>query len=488
MTPSDLLTVLPHIIVAVTAVCVMLAVAIHRSYPFTAVLTLLGLFGALAVTVRPYARGADQVTALLTMDTYARFYVGLILAAGIVVAILSYRYVAEHSAVHEEYYIVMLVALLGCMVLASSSHFASTFLGLELLSVSLYVLIAYPRSQAERIEAGIKYLVLAAVSVSFLLFGMALVYAASGTMEFGRIVRGLETSDSPARLLFLAGVILMTVGFGFKLALVPFHLWAPDVYQGAPTPVTAFIATASKGAVFAAMLRFFTAINIQDWKAVFSFFAVIAVVTMFVGNLLALRQDNIKRLLGYSSIAHIGYVLVAFLAGGALGVTAVTFYFLAYFATMLGVFGVLTVLSDGAEDLQRLDACRGLVFHHPYLGTVLTLMLLSLAGIPLTAGFIGKFYVLGAGVRQELHVLVVALVVNSAIGLYYYLRIIVTVFTGPSVESHVASVSDASDLSNRSCSFAVGAALGILVLALLWIGAYPTTFMTLVDSAASSLK
>ncbi len=479
MTPSDLLILLPYLLVAAAAVCAMLAIAIHRDDRISAGLTLSGLLAGLTATVLAFNRPASQVTPLLTVDTFARFYIALILAAGIVIAILSYRYIGERSSVGDEYYVVLLVAVLGCMVLASSSHFVSALLGLELLSVSLYVMIAYVRSEAERIEASLKYLILAAVSVSFLLFGMAMVYTASGTMDFSRILEGLQTAERPAEHLFLAGIALMTVGFGFKLGLVPFHLWVPDVYQGAPTPVSAFIATASKGAVFALMTRFFLAIEMWKWEPVFLLFATIAVATMFAGNLLALKQDNLKRLLGYSSIAHMGYVLVAFLAGSPLGVTAVTFYFLAYFTTVLGVFGVLIVLSERGEDFQHLDMCRSLGFRHPYLGTILTVMLFSLAGIPLTAGFIGKFYVLGAGVRQELVWLVIVMVVNSAISVFYYLRVVLTLFANPTEKGSSTPVPS---------GFAAGTTLGFLALLLFWIGTYPTPFIALVESATGSLN
>jgi NADH-quinone oxidoreductase subunit N len=488
MTSGNLLTLLPHVVVAVTIVITMLTIAFYRSHRLTAGLTLSGLVSGIAVIVISFGRGVDQATPLVVMDAYARFYIGLMLAAGIVITSLSYGYMRERPIVREEYYVVLLVALLGCMVLASSSHFASMLLGLELLSVSLYVLIGYPTSQADRIEAGIKYLVPAAISLSFLLLGMALVYMMAGTMEFRGIRHGLEARNSSGGLLFLAGVALMTVGLGFKLALVPFHLWAADVYQGAPTPVAALIATASKGAVFAVMMRFFTAINMQEWKPVFPTFAAIAMATMFTGNLLALRQNNLKRLLGYSSIAHMGYVLVAFLAGGPSSVTAVTFYFLAYFTTVLGVFGILVVLSDPAEDFQQLESCRGLAFRRPYLAGILTVMLFSLAGIPLTAGFMGKFYVLGAGIGRQLYLLTIALVVNSAIGLFSYLRVIVALFADPSPEDPAVPMPLELRHVPPTCPLLARVTLGILTLLLFWIGVYPTAFAVLVDRAASSLK
>jgi len=477
MTSADILALLPYILIATTVIIAMLMVAIRRCYPLTAGLTLLGLLGALVVTIIPLDR-ATEVTSLLVVDAYARCYIGLILVTGIVIAIFSYRYVTRHSAVSDEYYLVLLIAILGCMVLVSSSHFASVFLGLELLSVSLYVLIAYPRSEAQRLEAGIKYLIPAAISASFLLFGMALVYAASGTMTFGQISSASSATENSSRLLFLTGLGLMTVGFGFKLGLAPFHLWVADVYQGAPTPVSAFIATASKGAIFAVMMRLFTTIGLESWRSVFWTFSLIAVTTMFVGNLLALRQDNLKRLLGYSSIAHMGYVLVAFLATGTWGTAAMIFYFLAYFTTVLCAFGVLIVLSGRTDDFQDLQACHGLAFRRPYLAAILTFALLSLAGIPLTAGFLGKFYVLGAGIREDRLWLVIAMVLNSAISLFYYLRVVLTLFAEPS--EHTSNVTAPS-------MPAVRVMLGGLTFLLFWIGIYPAIFLGLVESVASSL-
>jgi NADH-quinone oxidoreductase subunit N len=487
MTASDLLTLLPHIIVAAGVVCTMLTVAIYRSHRLTAALTALSLAVGLAVLPFWSHGRSDQVTSLIVMDAYAHFYIALILAVGLVVVILSYGYMKERSDAVEESYIVLLVATLGCMVLISSTHFISLLLGLELLSVSLYVLIGYFGSQPNGIEAGLKYLVTAATSVAFLLFGMALVYAASGTMEFAGISAGLAAHGRAGQGLFLAGAALMVVGFGFKLALAPFHLWAPDVYQGAPTPVTAFIATASKGAVFAAMMRFFIAVRMQEFRPIFLAFGAIALVTMFAGNLLALMQDNLKRLLAYSSIAHLGYLLLAFLAGGASGLAAVMFYLPVYFAAVLGAFGVLTVLSSLEEDFQRIEDCRGLASRHPYLAAMFTVMLFSLVGIPLTAGFIGKFYVLVAGVGQGLWILVVSLVLNSAISLFYYLRIIIA-FYSPAAGGpwEMPSAGEAGFRAQRVSALA-GATFGVLTASVLWMGVYPVPLIHLIRHVTEGL-
>src|SRR3546814_660613 len=301
-------------------------------------------------------------------------------------------------------------------------------------------------------EAGIKYLIMAAFSSAFLLFGMALIYARTGSMSFSGIGEALANSGRITPLL-LAGFGMMIVGIGFKLAVVPFHMWTADVYEGAPAPVTAFIATVSKGGMVILLLRFFTEANAFRYPTLMVIFTVIAIISMFAGNLLALLQQNVKRLLAYSSIAHLGYLLVAFIAAGAgsvpatgatdggtgtaqasgtmaaqTGMEAVIFYLVAYFITTLGAFGVLTVLSDPVRDAEQLDDYRGLMWQRPRLALVFTAMLISLAGIPLTAGFIGKFYVAAAGIHAGLWLLVILLVVNSVIGLFYYLRLIVIMF------------------------------------------------------------
>jgi NADH-quinone oxidoreductase subunit N len=277
----------------------------------------------------------------------------------------------------------------------------------------------------------------------------------------------------------LTGFAMILVGIAFKLALAPFHLWTPDVYQGAPAPVTAFIATVSKGAVFALLLRCFDPVAQGPNDGVRLLFGVLAVASMFTGNLLALLQDNVKRILACSSIAHMGYLLVAFLAGGPLAAEAVTFYLIAYFITTLGAFGVVTVLSAPGRDADRMEDYRGLFRRHPWTAAVLTVMLLSLAGIPLTAGFVGKFYVLYAGVSSSLWLLVLLLVVNSAIGLFYYLRIVVTICRRPEPEPSAAASATVLPPPER-VPLMGRAALSALTVLLVALGVYPGPVIDLI--------
>lgn len=469
MNAGEIIALLPFIIVAAASVVVMLAIAIYRSHRLTVLLTLAGLALAAASLPAVSIGGPLSVTGLIVMDAYALYFLGLLFLAGFAVAVLSYAYLEMQIGDREEFYLLLLLATLGASVLAASAHFASFFLGMEILSVSLYALAAYQRHNDRSIEAGVKYLILAAVSSAFILFGMALVYAETGSLEFGQIASRAASSGVRA-LPFSTGLLLIVVGLGFKLAIVPFHLWTPDVYEGAPAPVTAFIATVSKGGVFALVMRFFLHIDLESNQALFVIFSIIAVASMFSGNLLALLQTNVKRILAYSSIAHLGYLLVALLASGPVKVSAAIFYLTAYFVTTLGAFGVVTVLSNRDRDADRLEEYSGLAWRKPWLAGVFTAMLLSLAGIPLTAGFIAKFYLVAAGVGSALWLLVVALVVSSAIGLFYYLRIVQTLYREPEKET-----------PERPIPASGGAVLACLSVALVWFGVFPGPVLALIE-------
>ncbi len=484
MTGADVLDLLPLIILAGGTILGMLGIAVYRSHVLTLVVTLGTLIGAFVTLRFPIHSPDEYITPLIRFDGYAIFFLGLLFLTAIAVAVMSYGYMRGRAVVCEELYVLLLIAMLGCSVLVSSTHFASFFLGLEVLSVSLYALTAYLRSRPTDIEAGLKYLIPAATSSSFLLFGMALVYAHTGTMELSGLARFAAGAWQKNDLVALAGMGMILIGIGFKLALVPFHFWAADVYEGAPAPVTALIATASKGAVFALLLRYFSAMSIQVREPFFVIFTALAIASMFLGNYLALFQNNLKRLLAYSSIAHMGYLLVAFLAGGPLAVTAVTFYLLAYFITTLGAFGVITALSNKDTDLGHLAGYRGLVFRHPVLGTVLAVMMFSLAGIPLTAGFLAKFYVLFAGVGSALWLLVLVLIANSVVGLFYYLRVIITIYQ-PIQPTQEEPRTGHQYSPAPSASIIGGILLVVLTACLIWIGVYPGPVIHWIDALLS---
>jgi NADH-quinone oxidoreductase subunit N len=481
MSMPDLFVLLPLIVIAGTALTVMLVITLHRNHRITLIVTLTGLALSIALLPVVSARIPRQVTPLLIIDHFSLFYMGLIFSACLVVATFSLGYLERREGLHEEFSLLLLLATLGSAVLVASSHFVSFFLGLEILSISLYALIAYLPHDERGIEAGIKYLILAGLSAAFLLFGMALIYAELGTMELGQIV-SRSAAASTHNLFLLAGLGMVVAGIGFKLAVVPFHLWTPDVYEGAPAPVTAFVATVSKGSLFGLLLRYFTQIDLHTYSSLFLLFTLIALSSMFVGNLLALMQNNIKRVLAYSSIAHLGYLLVAFLASGPMRITAVTYYLAAYFVTTLGAFGVITVLSGRGREADSMDDYQGLSYRRPWLAGVFTVMLFSLAGIPLTAGFVGKFYILTAGVGSALWLLVMMLVINSAIGLFYYLRIIAALYLPSQGREHKKVQGPEPRLSRAG-----GIILALLTLLLLWMGMYPAPFIEVIEKTAVRL-
>lgn len=469
ITIADIYLLLPLITIGVAAIIVMLSIAVKRNYLFVNCVTLIALTVAFLSTILMSA-GNNEVGVLFVLDGFGRFFMALILAAGFVITLISYSYLKEKETTREEYFILLLIAMLGSISMVISNHFISFFLSLELLSISLYALIAYLKKQETAIEAGIKYLVLAAVSTAFLLFGVALIYAHTGRLDFNFASMDLaaaQTSD----LLFLAGLALVIVGVGFKLGIVPFHLWAPDVYAGSPPPVAAFISTVSKGSIVAFLFRLF--FEMEEFKnhSVFIAFSVIAIASMFIGNWLALREQNVKKILAYSSIAHLGYVLVAFLSASALGKQAAAFYLTSYFIIMIGSFGAIAVLSRKENGADTVEDYKGLYQQKPWFAVYFTVMLLALAGVPLTSGFIADFYLLQAGAGSEIWLLMFCLVVSAVIGLFYYLRVVIALF---SKKENIIPFYE-------RLSPPTWIALALLLSLLVWIGVYPSTLLHIVE-------
>lgn len=498
MSKIELIALLPIIVIAASAVVVMLLAALKPKPVVLNGMTVVGLLLTLAALLMADEGAPVQVTPLLIIDRFALFYSGLMVLVGLIVTLLSGRYLmSAGQAVKQpegqahltaEYYILLLTAVLGAMVLVASRHFASLFLGLELLGVSLYVLVAYlapfGAARSSSLEAGMKYLILSGVASALLLFGIALLYAEFGTLEYTQLGELWRETDTHNTAIVTVGLALLLSGVCFKLSLVPFHMWTPDVYEGAPATVAALVATISKGAIFALLLRLFADTTAFTNTAVIMALTIIAVASMLGGNLLALLQGNVKRMLAYSSIAHIGYLLVVLLAGAtaqtSIGLVreGVGFYLVAYFVMTLGAFGVVAVLSAAGEgrDRDQLEQYRGLFWRAPGLAFILTAMLLSLAGIPLTVGFIGKFYVVAVGVQAMMWVLLSALVLGSVIGLYYYLRLVVVMFVrNESVEDESAGVLRIAPGDRL--------VLAVLVVLLVWLGVYPDPIIALIQSA-----
>ena len=460
MTEQDFLCLTPFLIIAIAPVMIMIVISILRNYNVVygfSVLSLLAAFGSIFFILPSVPHTIEP---LFIIDKFSLFFVGIIIISALLVTLVSYDYIKRIEGVREEYYIVLFTSTLGAVLLTVANHFILFWLGIETLSISLYILIAFQRSKSNSIEAGIKYLILASVSSAFLLFGMALIYTAFGTMQFCAMLAALGTGNKLSPLI-LSGFGMMMVGIGFKLALVPFHMWTPDVYQGAPAPVSAYIATVSKGAVMAVLIRFFFTMKGFDNQYLFVAISGIAILSMFVGNILAIGQKSLKRLLGYSSIANMGYLIIILLTGSNKGIQGSVFYVIAYFITTIGAFGVISLLSTMEYEADKMEDFKGLFWKRPGIAIVFTLALLSLAGIPLTAGFIAKFYIILEGMKAGLMILVISLIINSVIGLYYYLRIITTLF------------STAGETKLPDLSLSGNISLAIIASGILILGIYP---------------
>ncbi|MES4613675.1 NADH-quinone oxidoreductase subunit NuoN [Ewingella sp. CoE-038-23] len=479
-TLQNLIALLPLMIVGLTVVVVMLSIAWRRDHFLNATLTVIGLNVALLSLYYVGQVGPQDVTPLLRVDGYSMFYIGLVLLASLATSTFAYPWLAGYPDNREEFYLLVLIAALGGILLACSNHLASMFLGIELISLPLFGLIGYAYRQKRSLEASIKYMLLSAGASSFLLFGMALIYAQSGDLSFVALGKNLADGVMLHQPLLLAGLGMMIVGLGFKLSLVPFHLWTPDVYQGAPAPVSTFLATASKIAIFAVVMRLFLYAPVADSEAIRVVLGIIAFCSILVGNLMAISQSNIKRLLGYSSIAHLGYLLVALIAVQThqLSMETVGVYLAGYLFSSLGAFGVVSLMSSPYKgpDAESLFSYRGLFWHKPILSAVMTVMMLSLAGIPMTLGFIGKFYVIATGVTAHLWWLTGAVVVGSAIGLYYYLRVTVSLYLS-------APDKLVRDTPNNWALTAGGVVVLISAILVLLLGIYPQPLITLVQMA-----
>lgn len=478
MTPLQLTALLPLILATLTSVVVMLTIAFKRHHRLVAGITVAGLNLALLslIPVIVAANGqAIELTPLLIVDGYAIFYMGLVLITALGVLTLCHAYFEGYSGNREELYLLLSMATLGALVMVCSRHFAGFFIGLELLSVPLYAMVAYPVRDSRALEGGVKYLVLSGAASAFMLFGIALIYAETGALGFAEIAGKLAMGRQG---ILLAGAAMILVGIGFKLSAVPFHLWTSDVYEAAPAPVAAFLATVSKAAMFVVVYRLFVNVGLFRQPATVEALTWLAVASMLVGNLLALRQDNVKRILAYSSIAQFGYLLVALILAGGRATEAAGIFLLSYLVTALGVFGVMTLVSSPMKDrdVEHIEQFRGLFWKRPYLASIMTTLLLSLAGIPLTAGFIGKFYVIAIGVDARQWLLMGAVIVGSAIGLYYYLRVMIMMFQPIPVRERVSE--PLNWVQNAG-----GAMLMLAMALMLVIGVYPEPFLDLIRAS-----
>lgn len=394
-------------------------------------LVFVSLVGLLMTAISAFAKGDLPVHSFggsYVVDHMSVCFTMIFCMSSALAILLSVEYNKRVKIRIGEYYSLILFCTVGMIILASSTDMIMIFLGIEIVSICLYVLAGIRRDDPKSNEASLKYFLLGAFAAGFLLYGMALVYGSTGTTKLVEIGRLLNTGEVTSQPLLMMGVVLLVIGFGFKVASVPFHMWAPDVYQGAPSPVTAFMAVGPKAAAFAAFFRVF-AESFQalapSWEVILS---VVAIITMFVGNLGAILQTNIKRLMAYSSISHVGYILIAIIAKDSLGSASLLFYMLTYAFMIFGTFGIIILMGREGEENLELENYAGLGFRYPLVAMCLSIFLLSLGGMPPLAGFIAKFYIFQAALSEGYVVLVVFAVLNSAISLYYYLKVIVYMY------------------------------------------------------------
>jgi NADH-quinone oxidoreductase subunit N len=457
----------PEIVVLVTALLVMMLDLFlgKEKKSWLAWLSLVGVLAAAALSYYLWDGSDLALQDMLAADGYALFLNLVILTAAALAILFSVEYVERIDLAQGEYYTLLLLSTTGMMLMAGAINLMTIFLALEILSIALYVLVGLNRAERRSGEAALKYLLLGAFASGFLLYGMALIYGQAGTTALAGVRAHLLSSGGEVSPLLMVGLGLMIVGFGFKVALVPFQMWAPDVYQGAPTSVTAFMSVGAKAAGFAALGRvaLYAFGDLQgDWVWVL---AALAALTMTVGNLAALRQTNLKRMLAYSSIAHAGYILVGLAAGNEAGISAVLFYLLTYAFMNVGAFAVIVAASRFAGTAgggESLDDLAGLARRKPGLAAAMALFMLSLAGVPPLAGFLGKLYVFSAAIQADLTWLAILGVINSVISAYYYLRVVVYMYMreGAPAEATAAPLCPALQVGVVVASLAV-VALGL---------------------------
>jgi len=425
----DLISLAPVLVLSVFTMLVMLIdlfVGKNKS-----VLVFVALTGLLLAAVSSFAKTDWPVSSFggsYVVDHMSVFFTMIFCLSSGLAILLSIDYNKRENIRVGEYYSLIMFCTVGMIILASSTDLIMIFLGIEIVSLCLYVLAGIRRGDTRSNEAALKYFLLGAFATGFLLYGMTLLYGATGTTKLAGIAEALSHAEVLSQPILMMGVVLLIAGFGFKVASVPFHMWTPDVYQGAPTPVTAFMAVGPKAAAFAAFFRVFTTAMPElapTWEVLLS---IIAVATMFVGNLGAIMQTNIKRLLAYSSISHAGYILIAIIAKGSLATSALLFYMLSYTFMTFGAFSIVILLGRAGKENLELEDYSGLGFKAPLLGLAMSVFLLSLGGLPPLAGFVAKFYIFQAALNEGYVILVVLAVLNSAISLYYYLKVIVFMY------------------------------------------------------------
>ena len=478
---TDLTPIIPEIIVLLTACTVLLvdlfAVKKNRSLTL-AITTIIGLLLAMYSETLLHGKDITGFYGTVVADDFSILFEFIYMSVAIITVFVSRHYIAENEMNFGEYYVLLLTAVSGMMFMTSGLDLLVIFIGLEIMSISSYILVGMKRKVARANEAALKYLLLGAFSTGFLLYGISLLYGATGSTLLPTIISEIQQNGS-GNPLVIVGMALVVVAMSFKIAIVPFHMWTPDVYTGAPTPVTGFLSGAAKAAGFAVFIRvLMTGIPLEgaNWENILW---LLAVLTMTVGNVMALRQNEVKRMLAYSSIAHAGYVLVAVVVGSTSAISGVIFYSCAYALMGTGAFGILTI-RDAGRIPRTFDDLAGYGKRNPTLALLMSLFVFSLVGLPLTGGFIGKFQIFSAALQEGWIWLTVIAILNSALSVYYYLRVVMFMYM------REGALPEGSVVSNNTSGFAMTGLL-VTALAVLYLGVFPDSILELASLSILAL-
>jgi NADH-quinone oxidoreductase subunit N len=472
---ADYIRILPVIVLSIFGMVIMVLDPLMDEHKSQKTLGAIGLSGTVTALLSCFFMAQSPGLAFWNMihvDGFSVFFHVLVITIGIVLILTSFDYMAVQKIRAGEYYGLILFGLVGMCLMSSAVELVLIFIALEISSISTYILAGFRRRSATSSESSLKYFLLGSFATAFFLYGIAMMFGATGSTNIDEISAALNSGNVP--VLAYVAVALMFIGIGFKVAAAPFHIWTPDVYEGAPAPVVGFMSTAPKAAAFAVLLRVLFETNAPGrfWLVWIS-----AVISMTLGNVAALVQDNVKRLLAYSSIAHAGYIMVAFAAKPELGAPAVMFYTAAYAAMNVGAFAVVSHFANAGERYVTMSDYAGLGRKSPILAGALGIFLISLIGIPITGGFFAKFYVFSAALQSGLVWLTIIGVVNSAIGAYYYLRLIVVMYMREPKE----------DVPLLPVSFPLGAAIGIALAATIYLGVLPDRVLSFVQESGKQL-
>jgi len=481
ITFADLTPIIPEIIVLLTA-CTVLLVDLFttendRTYTL-AVTTITGLLLAMFFETQLHGKDASGFYGSVVADDFSVLFELIFMSVTIVTVFVSQHYIAENEMNFGEYYVLLLTSVSGMMFMTSGLDLLVIFIGLEIMSISSYILVGMKRKLAKSNEAALKYLLLGAFSTGFLLYGISMLYGATGSTLLPEIIAEIQ-QNRESNPLVVVGIAMIIVAMSFKIAVVPFHMWTPDVYTGAPTPVTGFLSGAAKAAGLAVFVRILlTGIPLDDanWK---NLLWILAVLTMTIGNVMALCQNEVKRMLAFSSIAHAGYVLVAVVVGSSSAISGVIFYSCAYALMGTGAFGILTI-KDAGSIPQTFDDLAGYGKRNPFLALLMTLFIFSLIGLPLTGGFIGKLQIFSAALKDGWIWLTVIAILNSALSVYYYLRVVMFMYM------REGALPVESDLSAKTYGFALTGLIGTAA-SVLYLGVFPDEIMKLASLSILAL-